>query len=213
MSEDKNYIIDPLTTLCKLALMHYMPEGTKLGISHHVLHIQESGYLQWMERMKNGDTRIDTSNLDIPLIKAIKWYILDDKEKVELEEETESSLDIIASFSIKGLRKLQNHTYKNDKNIRIVLQYFINLLNSALFGSWKEENVIKIESENNLLSDKIKHNFENGMIHTIAQMLKDAENPKNSQKDIEAIVDCIHNLLKNRDDAFVKLMREANTTL
>jgi hypothetical protein len=213
MADDKSYIIDPLTTLCKLALLHFMPEKTRVGIGHHVLHIQEYGYLQWMERKKNGDTRLDISNLIVPLIKSIRWYILDGNEKIIFDEDTAQSVRIIAGFAIKGFQKLQNGTYLGDDNINIVLQYFINMFRDALDGSWREENIVKINSTHNVLTDKIKNNLDLNTINFVAKTLSDAEQIKESTKDINILVDCVHRLLMNRDEEFVKLMKDTNTTL
>jgi hypothetical protein len=44
-------------------------------------------------------------------------------------------------------------------------------------------------------------------------MLNDADKMENSQEDINALIDCAHRLLINRDGAFVKLMKDINTIL
>ncbi len=211
MADDKNFIIDPLTCLCKVALLHFMPEKTKLAISHHVLYIQGYSYYQWLERI--GHNRIDISNLNTPLLKAIKWYIMDSDDKVSLDIETNNNIRTITNFAIMGLIKLQNCTYYNDLAINIILQYFINMLSDALENKWDETRCISIEKNNNVLSDKIKTNFDAQTINSIAKMLTDAEKIKNSNDDVIALTDCAHRLLINRDTNFVKLMREFNTIL
>ena len=213
MADDKSYIIDPLTSLCKIALLHFMAEGTKLTINHYVLGIQEYTYCQWIERMKNGDNRRDISNLNIPFLKAIKWYIIDNPEKAVMDEKTQKSIQIITSYAVKGLSKLQNYTYNTDKGIKIILQYFINMLRDALTGNWNEENVVKMENDSSILSDKIKNNYEAHTINSIAKMLEDAGKITELQDDITALIDCSHKLLLNRDVIFVKLMKDINTTL
>lgn len=212
MTDEKTYIIDPLTALCKVALLHFMPEKTKLAISHHVLYIQGYSYYQWIERMKNGDSRVDISNLNTPFIKAIHWYILDGSMKANMDEETSQSLKDITLYAIMGLIKLQNHTYQTDAAIKIILQYFINMLRSALNNYWNIDECVKIEGHN-ILSDKIKNNFESHTINSIAKMLKDADKIENSQEDVHALIDCAHKLLINRDSTFSKMMKEINTVL
>nr|WBF70975.1 hypothetical protein [Megavirus caiporensis] len=212
MNEDKNYIIDPLTCLCKVALLHFMPDKTKLAISHYVLYIQGYSCYQWIERIKNGDNRIDISNLNTPFIKAIKWYILDNCEKADMDQETENNIKIITSFAIKGLVKLQS-TYNSDNAIKIILQYLINLLNSATNNNWDETYCVKTDNYNNILSDKIKNNFESQTINSISKILQDAQKMENSQEDVNALVDCAHKLLINRDTVFVKMMQKINTHL
>ena len=219
MTDDKNYIIDPLTAICKVALLDFMNDGTKLAINHHILNIQEYTYSQWIERMKNGDSRRDISNLSIPFIKAIKWYILDNPEKIIMDKTLSDSILTITDFTIKGLYKLQNHTYQSDKSIRIILQYFINLFKSATDGTWNEETVIKTENDHNILTDKIKNNYDPNTINSIAKMLLDAQKIKLSniddktQDDINVLIDCSHKLLINRDAIFIKMMKDINTNL
>lgn len=213
MTDDKKCIIDPLTTLCKLAVLYFMPEKTKLGINHYILCIQGYSYFQWWERMTNGDNRKNIANLYIPIVKVIKWYILENEEKIELDAELEKNIRLISSFAIKGLQKLQLVTYNQDMTIKINLQYLINLLKDALNGRWNESNLIHIDGENNILSEKIKRVYDSNIINSIAKMLNDANQIENSPNDIDALVDCVHKLLTNRDNLFVKLMNDFNTTL
>ena len=213
MIDDKSYIIDPLTSLCKVALLYFMPDKTKLAINHHILYIQDYSYYQWFERMKNGDSRIDISNLYDSFIKAIKWYIIDNPEKAVMSEEISTNITVLTQFTIRGLIKLQHCTYNNDNAIKIILQYFINLLRDALKGIWDEDSCVKIDSNNNILSDKIKNNIEPHTINSITKMLHDADKLENSQEDINALINCAHRLLINRDAVFVKIMKEINTTL
>lgn len=213
MSEEKNYIIDPLTSLCKVALLHFMPDKTRLAISHYVLYIDDYTSYQWMGRMIKGDSRVDIANLYPALYKTVKWYLLENPEKIILNKETDDSIKIITMFAIKGLIKLQTVTYQNDMAIKIILQYLINMLKDALANEWKDENCIKTENSSNVLSDKIKNNYEVHTINSISKMLVDAEKIDNSQDDINALIDCAHKLLLNRDSAFVKLMKDINTNL
>lgn len=212
--DDKQYIIDPLTSLCKLALLYFMPNGTKLAIRHHVLHIQDKNCYQWIERMKNGDKRIDISNLNNPIIKAIKWYILNNPSKLEMDDTINNNIRTISEFAILGLKKLQCNTYYNDSSIKIIIQYLINLLSDALVNTWDDKNCFF--TDNSALSEKIKNNIDLMTIKSIASMLQDANTIKNdidASSNIEAFVECCKKILQSRDNAFVNLMNEVNTTL
>lgn len=213
MLVEKTYIIDPLTTLCKIALLHFLPTKTRISINNHVLQIQESTYFQWLERKKNGDNRFDVSNLNTPIIKAIKWYIIDNSEKIQLDDITKESIITIVQFTIRGMTKLQNYTYSNDISIRIILQYFINILQDSLNGILDESKCVLDDNRNGILSDKIKNNIDFQTINTIAKNLSDAEKLQNSREDVDAIIDCVHKILINRDIHFVKLMKDVNTYL
>ncbi len=65
----------------------------------------------------------------------------------------------------------------------------------------------------NALSEKIKNNFDANMVNSISKMLYDADQLKDSQDDINVLIKCAHELLKNRDSTFIKLMKDANTIL
>lgn len=215
MLNDKTFIIDPLTTICKVALLHFMPEGTKLSIGHYTLCIQEYNYGQWLERMKNGDSRRDIVMLHIPFLKAIKWYIIESNEKAQMDKGLAESIRNIVQYTIRGLSKLQNSTYHTDNGIKIILQYFINMFNDAINNNWSDEKIVPLDHPNepNILTEKIKNNIDPQIIHSISKMLRDANEMKDSPDDIKVLVDCIHNLLINRDNMFVKMMRNINTNL
>lgn len=217
MIEDKYYMIDPLTSICKLALIYFMPEKTKLAISNHVLHIQEYYYCQWFERMKNGDTRTDISYLHIPFTKAIRWYIIKSDDRVMMDTKLYDNIIKITGYAVKGLIKMQNTTYQNDITVKIVLQYFINMFHSALTDDWDESKYIKLENDT-ILSNKIKNNFESHTINSIAQILTDADkiqksnNNNNNDNDVIALINCAHKLLSNRDIIFVKTIKNITTS-
>ena len=212
MSNDKKYIIDPLTCLCKLALLNFIPDGTKIGIHNHILQIQEYHGWQWLERMGNGDKRFDMGNLIPSIIKAIKWYILDGEEKMEMDDELSEKIINIANKSILGLDKLKN-TYKNDYSITIILKYFENLLRDSLNNTWNDENLIDIDyNPDQILSDKIKKNFTRENIITISKMMDDAMNT-DELKNKNSLVVCIIQLLDNMDENFKKLMNDIVTKL
>ena len=215
-SEDKSYIIDPLTTICKLALLYFLPSGTKIGIGHHVLHLQSNTYYQWAERKYNGDTRNNIANLVVPLIKVIKWYILDSSEKIKMDEELNNSIQKIIQYAIKGLVKLQSETYDSDITIYIILQHFIDLLRDAKAGIYRKESYQKFSNDKNLIADKIKNNFDPYIINSISKMLDDAGKMVGDEyleRDMLALIDCVHKILVNRDEDFTKMMKEINTTL
>jgi hypothetical protein len=212
MAEGKSIIIDPLTSICKISILYFMPIGTKLSIYHHKLGIQEYHSYQWIERIKNGDCRFDIANLNYPIFKAIKWYLLDNKEKISMDEESEKSIRIIFSFAIKGLEKMMNHTYCDDISIRIILQYLINLLTDAMEGNWNETRYI-IPEFSGILGEKIKTNFDSYTINSIAKMLLDCEKIEKFPNDVKIIVDCIHKLLINREISFSKIMKSIDTNI
>ena len=212
MADDKRYILDPLTSLCKVALLHFMPKRTRLAINHHVLVIQDYNYYQWLERSISGDKRLNIANLNTPLIKALKWYVLEDGEQAEMNASVKSSIRCITEYAIKGLKKLKNQTYSDDLAMEIILQYLINRLTDALNDTFDNDACVNI-TNNNLLSEKIKNNYDAQTVESVAKMLVDADTLVKSGHDASALIDCAHKLLTNRDTQFTKLMHDVTTTL
>lgn len=212
--DDKTYILDPLTSLCKLALLYFMPDGTKLRISNHILYIQEYNLMQGAIRRINGDNRKDLSNLNTPIIKIAKWYILETDERIAYtDDKLFNSINTIASYAIKGLKKAQNTTYAKDISIRIIIQYFINILTDTCNGFLNEEYIVQSSADGSILTDTIKKNFDAHTFNSIAKMLVDADQPHMSTSNINVLIECIHKLLINRDLEFANLMKELNTSI
>lgn len=210
MSDDKLCILDPLTCVCKLALLHFMPDKTKLSVSSHVLTIQEPTCYQWIERFKNGDIRLDISHLNGSLFKCLQWYVIESPDRMPLSQKTLDSIRTIVEYAIKGLLKLQTGVYRDHQPVRIIIQYFINMINDALDGVWDETRYIHLDVRSSL-SERIKACVDEQIIQSIASMLLDAS--RMNHGNVNAIVDCVHQILSNRDVVFVRMMREVNTIL
>lgn len=176
MIDNRNLITDPLTTLGKIALLYFMPTGTKLALYNNILYIQPPSNIQWVTRKIYGDSRMEIANLNTPIIKAIKWYILDGNEKSEMDENTNESVKIIANFAVKGLKKMQKDTYVDDISIKIILQYFINILENAINNKWDENFCIVTSNSDLLLTNKIKNDYDPHIIKSISVLFSDTEN-------------------------------------
>ena len=211
MSEDKTCIIDPLITLCKVALLYFMPPKTRLSFSNNMVHIQENTYFQWAERMKNGDSRIDLSNLNAPFYYAMRWYVIGGDDKVPMDNNTHESIKKIAHIAVKGLIRLQTNTYHEDLFIKLTLQYLINMISMALDDVWDESYCVIPIDMNSILVDKIKNSFEPNVVKSIAKMLSDADEIENSIENIKTLTDCVHNLLTIRDKDFSSMIQKINS--
>lgn len=202
---EKAFIIDPLTTICKMALLSYLPDRTKISINNHVLVIQEHTRLQGLERLTNGDSRSDIVNLNVPLIKVVKWYLVPGPESVTLDQVTLEAIRSIARLAVQGLKQLQIHTYHDDPMIRIVLQYFAVMIQDAVDGQWSDDKYPEFSRGSSVMSERIKEHFEGTWVVTLAKWLQEQPGA--------FAIDRIHTMLKNRDREFLELMTEAVTTL
>ena len=72
---NRKQILDPLSTLCKIALLSFYENGSKISISDNIVDIQRSSNKQWIIRSWQGDNKDNISLLYNPIFKAIQWYI------------------------------------------------------------------------------------------------------------------------------------------
>lgn len=73
-----NYLIDPLTTIIKLAILSYKPIGTKLSIRDNSINIHEQTILNTFIRYYSGDSKNDLRYIYIPIDIACKKYLTED---------------------------------------------------------------------------------------------------------------------------------------
>lgn len=199
MTDNRNLITDPLTTLGKIALLYFMPAGTKIAIHNNILYIQSPSNLQWISRKIYGDNRMEIANLNVPIIKAIKWYILDGDEKINMDENMSDGIKIITNFAIKGLKKMQKETYMEDISIKIILQYLINILENAINDSWDEKFCVDDNNEK-ILSNKIRDDYDSQIIKSISVLLSDTDNINIKINELLNESDKINNNNNNRRD-------------
>ncbi len=69
-------ILDPMSTIIRLAILSYKAEGTKLSIHDNSLYFQAPNYFQAPLRWGYSDDREDLHNLHNPIAKSLDWYDL-----------------------------------------------------------------------------------------------------------------------------------------
>jgi hypothetical protein len=187
--QKENSRLDPLTTLIKLAILPYKPEGTKLSIDSNYINYSENTILQFAIRTYLGDSYNDLRDLNKTLHKAVAWFYDDHKLKYLFE------------YAIQGLEKLKS-TYGNTGKADAV-QSYIDIL-----AGFNRRNIIEINKE----KEKIKEHKKN-------KELKEQPNEQVSNKTIEDHELKIHDILKtiwSEDDKeivyrfFLKLKQSNN---
>ena len=106
----ENTRLDPLTTLIKLAILPFKPEGTKLSIDNNYIFYSENTLYQFAVRTYYGDSYNDLRDITKPLHKAVAWYFDDAKMKYLFDN------------AINGLEKLKQ-TYGNTGKADAVQSY------------------------------------------------------------------------------------------
>lgn len=129
-------ILDPMSTIIRLAILSYYPPDTKLSIHNNALFLQEPSYLQGPLRWGYSDDREDLHNLHNPISKALDWY--------DLEIDYVQNIFILAK---KGLELLRD-CYKGASESNLVchsLNYYSRLIELKI-------NSCKVDDTSGVLS-------------------------------------------------------------
>lgn len=206
----KNCIVEPLTCLCKLALLNFMEDSSKLKICNNIVLIQEPYMFGWLSRTLEGDSKEDIQFLHLPIQRAIEWYIFKCDKNATMEQEIKEAIIDIARYTVKGLKKLQNTYIKG--NVILAIQYYIIIINQAINNNIIEQDFYSItEPTTTTISDKIKCNFDE--ILNIRNMMNEAmKNITNIEKR-NNYVEFIKGSLDLRDENFKQIMFEINTKI
>jgi hypothetical protein len=93
---EQKQILDPLTTMIKLAILGYKPQGTKLAIDNNKIYFQEPSFTQGLLRWAYGNNRYELHHLLNPIVIAVKRCDL-----------TNPSIRSIFTLAINGLERFE----------------------------------------------------------------------------------------------------------
>ena len=118
-------ILDPLSTIIKLAVLGKKEIGSKILIKNNQIYIQENGMFQGISRYYMGVTKNDIHYISIPIELACKRYLNTDK--------INSTPDLIIIFKSAqdGLNNLMI-TYETHPIIVHCLKYYYTIIDSYL---------------------------------------------------------------------------------
>ncbi len=117
-NQEKRVLLEPMTTLGRLALLSFYPSGTKVSISANKVELIGPSIFQPLFRWHNGDTRQDLHNLYGPIIKFMSWY-----------DPSNPEIQFIVDVSLRGLVNLCD-TYEENSTIAHSLLLYHSLLSA-----------------------------------------------------------------------------------
>lgn len=115
--KERHIILDPYSCLVKLALLKYMPIGTKISIYENKLYFNEPGNFQGVVRFIYGDGREDLHNLYQPIRKCARWFWNDNN----------SEMKYLFENAVGGIKMLKS-AYSSWSTIQHTLDYYILIL-------------------------------------------------------------------------------------
>jgi hypothetical protein len=117
----KNFLLDPLSVIIKLAIIGNKPVGTKILIQNNIIYLQEPGYFQSISRIFYNTNKTDLQYMYNPIQIACSTFL--SKENIQKTPRIKS-LFICAQNGIKKLIE----SYKNCSIIILCLNYYYAII-------------------------------------------------------------------------------------
>ena len=227
-SQEKQ-ILDPFSTIIKLALLNYKDIGTKLSIVNNQIYFSEPTLLQPPIRRLNGDTRDDIHNLSEPITCAIKWY-----------QHTDINIDFIFKKALKGIEKLKkSYTDENQSNLVLhTLDYFQKLIenctsndneminlninsNNSITNNNKDPGSEQQESDeniftsniNNTLGDKLKKSWYKNDFKILRSLFEFADDNIKDNIEYQYLINSIEKYMDGKDDIIKGIIDQSSKSL
>jgi hypothetical protein len=169
----RNYMLDPLSVIIKLAILASKPVGTKICIYNNVMSFQEPGPFQSLCRMVYKMNKTDLHYMYNPIQLACSHFLSETTGAKNLPR-----MRNLFTYAQRGLERLME-TYRDNSTIRHTLNYYHAIIanyvegknNTSLFrkdgmtvlygdelvkslhGQWTEKWVKAVLDMNGFLSD------------------------------------------------------------
>jgi len=182
--EKLDMILEPLQVLTQLAILSFLPVGTKISISNNILHLQQPTMFQGVVRWYQKDNKDDLFYLFHAIRRYYKWYKNRDDEV----------FGKILELAIKGIEKLID-TYNKIgiTTITHTLSLYKNILEQD------SDELFKDDSDNSISVDDVFKNITElydrkllVVLYSTFQIMMDEDNENN----IYLYVEGLNNLLK-----------------
>ena len=177
--EKVDMILEPLQVLTQLAILSYLPVGTKISISNNILHLQQPTYFQGVLRWYQKDNKDDLYYLFHAIRRYYKWYKhKDDEVFVKVLE-----------LAIKGIQKLiETYNKIGITTITHTLNLYKNILEQD------SDELFKDEGQSSISVDDVFENITNiyhrkllVIIHSTFEIMSKEDNEKNIQLYVEGL--------------------------
>lgn len=193
LDENKKYILDPLSTIIKLAILSKKNIGTKICVYNNILHIQEIGIFQPLVRFIYSNNKIDIQYLYNPIHLACKHFLHINKD-----------IKKIFISAQNGIKKLIQ-TYKEHLIIVHTLFLYYNIIENHLNENFNDKLFI-VDSLSEYYSDnfveKINLLWSCDKIKIILEMIQFI----NNESELDNSIRCLEEFMIIIDDNIKKLI-------
>jgi hypothetical protein len=199
-------LLEPLTCIIKLCILHLKDEGTKLQIINNSIKFQEPDLLQGTSRWLNGDTRSDLHNLCNPIQISLEWYNPDDNDDLKYIY-TRALLGVESlgkSYNIDTISSLVANTISHYK---ILIQSGID--NSTFIG---DTNISDSSSEVEI-NNQYKNLWTRNEISIIKSLLEISIEKKSKNENYSKYLESMESILDDKDERVRAILFKTNTNI
>jgi hypothetical protein len=193
-------LLEPLTTIIRLAALSFYPKGTKIALSNNKIYYQEPDVFQGIYRWSFGNKRDELHQLFRPIVICAKTYN-------NMEDE---SIIIILKYAIKGLSNLKK-SYNNVSNIVChSLDLYITVIKNAL-GELKQplnSQELKVDELSNKLYLEFQNIWNQEQIDLIAKLLTEANTNKS---ETPYLLKAIHSIIEIKEKKVITIIEKATS--
>jgi hypothetical protein len=199
VNNDKNFIIDPLTCMIRLAMLSFKESGTKISIIDNKIAFNDPHILQGPLRWSQGDNRDDLHNLYRPIVKALEWY--------DMKEE---NIKIIFDLSINGIEKLKGAYIDNSS-----ITHSLELYRKEILDLKNNVSKTTIDNNENVVINKIymdlKQLWNKNEINIVTNLFNEIRNTSDINS-IKSLMNALDSLIFIKEEK-IKTIILAHTTL
>ena len=189
-SNDHQMLMDPLSTLARLAIFSEKPSGTKMSISDYTITFHDVQALQGTIRKLNGDQRDDLHYLYQPIMMACRWY------------SHQSELRPVFEMALRGLNKLEK-LYQDSPVIGQCLTLYEKTIYKAL------EDASLLESNDSSVfpqSNTLKSIWTTNRIKVLVSLFDEFRQCQD-RDDLPVLIEALDSFLKSIDLQVQRLAR------
>ena len=200
---EERQVLDPLTTMIKLALLGYKPSGTKIAIDGNRIYFQEPTMFQGFWRWAYGNKRYELHHLLNPIIKAAKRYDINN-----------NSIKLIFQGAVIGIDRLKSSYNNSSSVVNHSLDLYMSIINNVLVPDSGRVNSIfhsvQEDDDNNQQVSIFQNLWCDEEINLVANMLTQIQNTK---KDAKTYLDAVNTILVMKEDRANELISELTRRL
>ena len=198
----KKNILDPFSTIVKLAILSHKSAGTKINISNNIIQLQEVGIFQSFVRLIQKNNKIDLQHLYNPIHFASEHFLSDDMTN------DIPNIRTLFESALQGIHKL-TETYKEHSLIVICLHYYTSIIMNFL-GDYYDDELFKSDEMTSQYTDDILHAFSSRWTNDKLQLVLELNDFLLKNQTSTDSINCLELFMKGIDEETQKIVNETS---